>query len=123
MGERGAGLSGGERQRITIARAILKDAGVVVLDEATAFADPECEADIQDAISALVAGRTLIVVAHRLSTIAGADQIVVVDAGRVVDHGTHDVLLARCGLYRRMWEDHLDARRLSVRGPAPVASP
>lgn len=76
---------------------------MVVLDEATAFTDPECEADIQDALSALVAGRTLVVVAHRLSTIAGADQIVVIDNGRIVDTGTHEDLLVRCALYERMW--------------------
>lgn len=115
VGSRGARLSGGERQRVTIARAMLKDASVIVLDEATAFADPDSEAAIQDAITALVAGRTLIVIAHRLSTIVGADLIVVIDDGSVVDHGDHETLLRRCALYRRMWyrdtgESSLDSR-------------
>lgn len=117
------GLSGGERQRITIARAILKDSPVVVLDEATAFADPECEAEIQDAIGELVAGRTLVVVAHRLSTVTGADQIVVVDGGQIVDHGSHEALLTRCDLYARMWQDHVQAPQLSIRGPLPADVP
>jgi ATP-binding cassette subfamily B protein len=109
LGERGARLSGGERQRIAIARALLKDAPIVVLDEATAYADPENEAALQDALSALIAGRTLIMIAHRLSTISGADQILVLDAprgesGRIVERGTHDQLLALGGLYARMWD-------------------
>ncbi len=88
MGEQAKALSGGERQRIAIARAILKDAPIVVLDEATAFADPDNEAAIQEAIEALTVGRTLIIIAHRLHTISGADQIVVVDrGGRVVEVG------------------------------------
>jgi ATP-binding cassette subfamily B protein len=109
LGERGARLSGGERQRLAIARAILKDAPIVVLDEATAFADPENEAAIQDALGSLIANRTLIVIAHRLSTITGADQILVLDAapgepGRIVERGRHDELVALGGLYARMWE-------------------
>jgi ATP-binding cassette subfamily B protein IrtA len=123
VGGRGARLSGGERQRVTIARAMLKDAPVIVLDEATAFADPECEAAIQNAIVALVAGRTLIVIAHRLSTIVGADQIVVVDGGTVVDCGAHEPLLQRCALYRRLWNDHVDALPLAEdRGAAVEVS-
>jgi ATP-binding cassette, subfamily B, bacterial IrtA/YbtP len=105
VGERGARLSGGERQRLTLARAILADAPVIVLDEATAFTDPENEAAIQDAIGELVEGKTVIMIAHRLSTIVGADQIVVIDGGRVVDAGRHADLLARGGLYARLWED------------------
>lgn len=103
IGERGAGLSGGERQRISIARAILKDAPILILDEATAFADAENEALIQDAVATLAERRTLIVIAHRLHTIAQADEIVVLDAGRVAERGTHSQLIAAGGLYARMW--------------------
>ncbi len=109
-GEAGGALSGGERQRISIARAILKDAPVVLLDEATAFTDPENEDAIQRSIARLAAGKTLVVIAHRLSTITSADNIVVVDRGRVVDQGTHRELLARCPLYGRMWKAHVGAR-------------
>ena len=105
-GEAGDRLSGGEKQRITIARAILKAAPVVILDEATAYADPENEALVERAISELVAGKTLVTIAHRLSTIKGADQILVVDGGRIVGRGTHGELLASCPLYARMWEEH-----------------
>ncbi|EYR78371.1 iron import ATP-binding/permease protein IrtA [Shinella sp. DD12] len=106
IGGAGVALSGGERQRIAIARAILKDAPIIVLDEATAFADPDNEAAIQQALSVLSAGRTLIVVAHRLHTIAGADQILVVDAGRIVERGRHEDLVAGGGLYSRLWDDY-----------------
>ncbi|MGW4634647.1 ABC transporter ATP-binding protein [Nocardia sp. NPDC004415] len=99
----GGGLSGGERQRLTIARAILSGAPIVVLDEATAALDPDSEAAVQDALATLAIGKTLIVIAHRLHTIAGADQILVLDRGRSVETGTHDELLARGGLYARMW--------------------
>lgn len=105
-GEAGARLSGGERQRITIARAMLKDADVIILDEATAYADPENEALVERAISELVAGKTLVTIAHRLSTITGADQIIVMDAGHVVAQGRHGELLTSCPLYARMWADH-----------------
>lgn len=105
-GEAGARLSGGERQRITIARAILKDADVVILDEATAYADPESEAAVQRAIEKLVAGKTLVTIAHRLSTVVGADQIVVMDEGRVAACGKHEILLGSCPLYARMWAEH-----------------
>lgn len=108
-GEAGARLSGGERQRITIARAMLKDADVVILDEATAYADPENEALVERAISELVAGKTLVTIAHRLSTITGADQIIVMDAGRIIAQGRHGDLLASCPLYARMWADHRNA--------------
>ena len=97
-------LSGGEAQRVSIARAVLADAPILVLDEATAFADPEAEASIQDAISELIVGRTLLVIAHRLHTIVGADQICVLDRGQIVEQGTHQELLAREGTYRRLWD-------------------
>lgn len=99
----GAHLSGGEAQRVAIARAILADAPILVLDEATAFADPDSEASIQDALSELVAGRTLLVIAHRLKTIAGADQICVLDGGTIVERGPHQELLEAGGLYSRLW--------------------
>lgn len=99
-------LSGGEAQRVSIARAILADPPILVLDEATAFADPESEARIQDALAHLVPGRTLLVIAHRLATIAGADRIVALDRGRVAEAGTHDELIHRDGLYARMWRAH-----------------
>ncbi|RFS87283.1 ABC transporter ATP-binding protein [Actinomadura spongiicola] len=99
----GGRLSGGERQRLTIARAILSGAPIVVLDEATAALDPDSEAAVQDALATLATGKTVIVIAHRLHTIAGADQILVLDRGRLVERGAHDELLARDGLYARMW--------------------
>ena len=101
-----ARLSGGEAQRVAIARALLADRPILVLDEATAFADPESEAAIQDALSRLAAGRTLVVIAHRLSTIAGADRILVLSGGRVVERGRHAELLAAGGEYARLWAAH-----------------
>ncbi|MDG4765874.1 ATP-binding cassette domain-containing protein [Solwaraspora sp. WMMD406] len=99
-------LSGGEAQRVSIARALLADTPILVLDEATAFADPQSEAAIQDALSTLIAGRTLLVVAHRLSTVVDADQIVVLDAGRVVERGRHADLLSAGGRYEQLWQAH-----------------
>lgn len=101
-----AQFSGGEAQRVSIARALLADTPVLVLDEATAFADPESEAAIQDALSELARGRTLLVIAHRLASIAGADRIVVLDRGAVVESGRHEELLAAGGQYARMWDAH-----------------
>ena len=106
LGTGGAYLSGGEIQRVALARAILKDAPIVVLDEATAFADPENEALIQRAFAHLACGRTVIMIAHRLSTVVGADKIVVLDQGRVQETGTHAELLSRDGLYAKMWAEY-----------------
>ena len=114
-GDRGTRLSGGQRQRITIARAILQNAPIVVMDEATAFADPENEARIHAAISRLTVGKTLIVVAHRLSTIRDADQIVVLDKGRVVETGNHGELMAAKGVYAKLWSGFEQARVWGLR--------
>jgi ATP-binding cassette subfamily B protein len=103
VGERGVKLSGGQRQRVAIARAILKDAPVLILDEATSSLDSESEALIQEAIWALMAGRTAIVIAHRLSTVRRMDQLVVLERGRIVEQGSHDALLATRGLYAMLW--------------------
>ena len=110
VGGAGGHLSGGERQRIAIARAMLKDAPIVILDEATAYLDPENEAGVQSAIGRLVAGKTLIVIAHRLSTVTNSDQIVVVKDGRIEASGTHEELLACSKLYQQMWNAHIGAK-------------
>jgi len=110
VGSAGGHLSGGEKQRIAIARAMLKNAPIVILDEATAYADPENEAIVQESVSKLVKGKTLIVVAHRLSTIADSDKIVVVKDGNIVAQGKHEELLANCALYNDMWQAHVGAK-------------
>ncbi len=99
LGENGSTLSGGERQRISIARALLKNAPIILLDEATASLDPENEVLVQKAIAKLVEGKTVIMIAHRLRTVVDADQILVLDNGRLVEHGTHDELMKKNGLY------------------------
>jgi len=109
-GEAGKRLSGGERQRIAIARMILKDAPIVILDEATAFTDPENETKLQESIANLTKGKTLLVIAHRLSTIKNADRIVVLNGGRIEDMGTQEELMAGSSLYNRMWQAHIGAR-------------
>ena len=99
IGESGATISGGERQRLSIARAMLKDAPIIILDEATANVDPENEAELQEAIEALTGGKTIIMIAHRLKTVRNADQILVLDHGEIVQHGTHDQLIGQQGIY------------------------
>lgn len=110
VGGAGGHLSGGERQRISIARAMLKDAPIVILDEATAYTDPENEAVIQSSVAKLVQGKTLIVIAHRLSTIADADKIFVISDGRVAEEGTHQQLLGKGKIYPKMWQSHIGVK-------------
>ena len=110
VGGSGAHLSGGERQRIAIARAMMKNAPIVILDEATAYTDPENEAIIQKSVAQLVKDKTLIVIAHRLSTVKDADKLYVIKDGVIDSSGTHEELLAKGGLYKKMWEAHIDSR-------------
>ena len=120
IGEGGSSLSGGQKQRISIARAIMKDAPVVILDEATANVDPENEKDLMDAIEALTKEKTIIMIAHRLKTVRHADQIVVVDKGRIAQQGTHEQLMTQDGIYKRF----VDAREQAVSwklAPCPLA--
>lgn len=121
-GDAGKRLSGGEKQRIAIARAILKNAPIVILDEATAFTDPQNEDKIQKSIMALSKGKTLLVIAHRISTIQNADQIVVLKKGRIVDCGKQKELLKRCPLYADMWKAHIGAKNWSVSEKKEVAA-
>ncbi|MEV1079948.1 ABC transporter ATP-binding protein, partial [Streptomyces sp. NPDC050211] len=120
VGEGGTRLSGGERQRVSIARALLKDAPIVLLDEATAALDPENEAAVQDALAALTADRTVLVIAHRLQTVTGADQIVVLDSGRIVETGSHDELLVRGGRYAAFWTERSRAQGWRLEKPTAV---
>lgn len=115
VGEGGSTLSGGEKQRISIARALLKDAPVVLLDEATSSLDPENEVYIQQAISALVEEKTVVVIAHRLQSVSNADQIVVLDDGRVCETGTHETLLGKRGIYYRLWQEQQNAGSWRIR--------
>ena len=110
VGGSGAHLSGGERQRIAIARAMMKDAPIVILDEATAYTDPENEAIIQKSVAQLVKGKTLIVIAHRLSTVSDADKLYVIKDGVIDSEGTHEELLAKNDLYKKMWEAHIESK-------------
>ena len=110
IGEGGATLSGGEKQRISIARAIMKDAPIIILDEATANVDPENEKELIEAIDALTKEKTIIMIAHRLKTVRNADQIVVIDKGRIVQQGTHNQLMKQEGIYKRF----VDSREKAV---------
>ena len=113
MGSSGGHLSGGERQRIAIARAMLKDAPIVLLDEATAYTDPESEAEVQAAVAKLVEDKTLVVIAHRLSTVKDADCIVVINDGRIEASGTHGQLMQSCELYADMYRAHIGAKNMT----------
>ena len=115
VGERGYRLSGGERQRLTIARLLLAKPRVVILDEATAHLDSQSEVAVQEALAAALAGRTALVIAHRLSTIRAADEILVVDAGRIVERGTHAELLAAGGRYAELYRTQFDDAPLAAR--------
>ncbi|MDR1531367.1 MAG: ABC transporter ATP-binding protein/permease [Clostridiales bacterium] len=115
LGENGATLSGGERQRLSIARALLKDAPIILLDEATASLDPENEAAIQQAVSALIAGRTVLVIAHRLRTVSEADKIIVLDNGEALEQGSHQELMARGGLYSKLYALQRESQGWTVR--------
>ncbi|HZD92671.1 MAG TPA: ATP-binding cassette domain-containing protein, partial [Candidatus Sulfotelmatobacter sp.] len=126
IGERGLRLSGGERQRIAIARALLKNAPILILDEATSALDTESEALVQSALQNLMSGRTVFVIAHRLTTVRHADRIVVLEGGHITDSGTHEDLLTRLGTYRKLYELQFmdldskisdEAAGLAARGP------
>jgi len=120
VGERGYRLSGGEKQRLAIARVILKDPRILVLDEATSHLDSQSEALIQDALGRVMAGRTSLVIAHRLSTILAADQILVLDRGRIVERGTHDALLAQAGLYAQLYETQFSQNESAQQAGQPI---
>ena len=120
IGSEGTYLSGGEQQRIALARAILKDAPIVVLDEATAFADPENEVLIQKAFATLTGGKTVIMIAHRLSTVTRADKIIVLDSGQVAEEGTHEELIEKSGLYAHMWNEYNQAAKWKIQNETEV---
>ncbi|QZY55925.1 ABC transporter ATP-binding protein [Crassaminicella profunda] len=115
IGDAGNKLSGGQKQRLSIARALLKDAPIIILDEATAFTDPENEDKIQEALNGLIGGKTLIVIAHRLSTIVHAENIIVMDEGKISAKGTHDELLKKSKLYQSMWKAHTEANDWEIK--------
>ncbi len=114
IGTKGVYLSGGEQQRIAIARVMLKNTAVIILDEATAFADPDNEHKVQAAFTALSKGKTVIMIAHRLSTVAGADRIFVLKDGRIQESGSHEKLLQGDGLYTHMWREYSRAAKWKV---------
>ena len=116
IGENGVYLSGGEQQRIAIARAVLKDAPIIILDEATAFADPDNETRVQQAFTNLAKGKTVIMIAHRLSTVVNADKIFVVKDGRIVQSGTFDELSSQSGVFADMWNDYRTSVQWKVEG-------
>ena len=118
LGERGAKISGGERQRIAVARAFLRDAPILILDEPTSSIDSRTESVILDALDRLMEGRTTIVIAHRLSTIRSVDEILVMDEGRLVQRGTHEELVDEPGLYRELWEAQTRVRRSAAAASA-----
>ena len=115
VGDGGGELSGGERQRITIARAILKQSKVIILDEATAFADPENEHLIQRALRDLSSGKTTLMIAHRMNTIKDADKILVLDKGKIAEEGTHDELMNKNGIYKKMWDEYKKSVNWKIR--------
>ena len=114
IGEAGSSLSGGERQRISIARAIMKDAPIIILDEATANVDPENEKELMEAVSELTHDKTVIMIAHRLKTVERADQILVMDKGKLVGAGTHEELLTGCETYKNLVDANLRRDRWSI---------
>lgn len=115
IGTEGIYLSGGEQQRIALARAFLKDAPIVLLDEATAFADPENEQEIQQSLRRLMQGKTVVMIAHRLTSVTDADMIVVMEEGRIAEQGTHSRLLQEEGLYHRMWNEYQQSIQWDIR--------
>ena len=115
IGDGGVYLSGGEKQRVSIARAILKNAPILILDEASAYADAENEHEMQIALQSLIKNKTVIMIAHRLTTICNANQILVVDSGQIKEHGTHDELLKKHGLYAAMWDAGVNSATWTIR--------